>query len=136
MKTDIQDINYIEIVQGLKEGDEVVTGPYGTVSKILKNGTKVKVVPIRTSYSKLRNDPAQTLYIYAKFLRRCDLESLEAEAGEQLLSKILTDNHHSLNWWIRNEASIRHLEKNRHNPQYLSSVYFDPGKLKPGSDLE
>jgi HlyD family secretion protein len=44
VKTDIQDINNIEIVDGLKLGDEVVTGPYGTVSKILNNGTKVTVV--------------------------------------------------------------------------------------------
>jgi HlyD family secretion protein len=44
VKTDIQDINNIEIVSGLKLGDEVVTGPYGTVSKILNNGTKVMVV--------------------------------------------------------------------------------------------
>jgi HlyD family secretion protein len=44
VKTDIQDINNIEIVSGLKAGDEVVTGPYGTVSKILNNGTKVMVV--------------------------------------------------------------------------------------------
>ncbi|HEY4156160.1 MAG TPA: NAD(P)H-dependent glycerol-3-phosphate dehydrogenase [Puia sp.] len=46
------------------------------------------------------------------------------------IAKILTDSHHSLNWWIRNEAVIQHLEKHRHNPQYLSSVYFDTGKLK------
>jgi HlyD family secretion protein len=45
VKTDIQDINNIEITQGLKEGDQVVTGPYSTVSKTLKDGTKVKVVP-------------------------------------------------------------------------------------------
>lgn len=45
VKTDIQDINYIEIVDGLKEGDEVITGPYSTVSKTLKSGMKVKVVP-------------------------------------------------------------------------------------------
>jgi HlyD family secretion protein len=44
VKTDIQDINNIEIVAGLKLGDEVVTGPYGTVSKVLNNGTKVTVV--------------------------------------------------------------------------------------------
>jgi HlyD family secretion protein len=44
VKTDIQDINYIEIVNGLKQGEEVVTGPYGTVSKILNNGSKVTVV--------------------------------------------------------------------------------------------
>lgn len=41
--TAIQDINYIEITTGLKEGDEVVTGPYSTVSKTLKDGMKVKV---------------------------------------------------------------------------------------------
>jgi len=29
----------------LKEGDEVVTGPYDVVSKTLKDGDKVKVVP-------------------------------------------------------------------------------------------
>jgi HlyD family secretion protein len=43
--TGIQDINYIEILSGLKEGDEVVTGPYNAVSKTLKDGNKVKVVP-------------------------------------------------------------------------------------------
>jgi HlyD family secretion protein len=44
VKTDIQDVNNIEITDGLKLGDQVVTGPYGTVSKILNNGTKVSVV--------------------------------------------------------------------------------------------
>jgi HlyD family secretion protein len=45
VKTDIQDINYIEIVDGAKDGDEVITGPYSIVSKMLKTGMKVKVVP-------------------------------------------------------------------------------------------
>jgi HlyD family secretion protein len=45
VKTDIQDINYIEITDGLKEGQEVVTGPYDVVSKTLNDGNKVKVVP-------------------------------------------------------------------------------------------
>jgi len=45
VKTDIQDINNIEIRDGLKEGDEVITGPYGTVSKTLKDGTKVSITP-------------------------------------------------------------------------------------------
>jgi HlyD family secretion protein len=44
VKTDIQDINYIEVLNGLKLGQEVVTGPYGTVSKLLNDGTKVTVV--------------------------------------------------------------------------------------------
>jgi HlyD family secretion protein len=45
VRTDIQDINYIEILGGLNEGDEVITGPYDVVSKTLKAGDKVKVVP-------------------------------------------------------------------------------------------
>ena len=45
VRTDIQDLNYIEIVDGLKQGDEVVVGPYATVSKLLRTGMKVKVVP-------------------------------------------------------------------------------------------
>jgi len=45
VRTDIQDINYIEIVDGLKEGDQVITGPYSIVNKTLKSGMKVKVVP-------------------------------------------------------------------------------------------
>jgi HlyD family secretion protein len=45
VRTDIQDINNIEILAGLKAGDEVVTGPYNLVSKTLKDGDKVKVVP-------------------------------------------------------------------------------------------
>ena len=51
VKTDIQDINYIEITDGLKEGDEVVTGPYDVVSKTLKSGDKVKVVPKNEIFS-------------------------------------------------------------------------------------
>lgn len=43
--TDIQDLNNIEIKSGLKAGDEVITGPYDVVSKQLKQGAKVKVVP-------------------------------------------------------------------------------------------
>lgn len=45
VKTDIQDINYIEIKEGLAEGDEVITGPFNAISKTLKDGTVVKVVP-------------------------------------------------------------------------------------------
>lgn len=43
VKTDIQDLNFIEVL-GLKVGEEVITGPYSTVSKVLKEGTLVKVV--------------------------------------------------------------------------------------------
>jgi HlyD family secretion protein len=45
VRTDIQDMNYIEVLSGIKEGDEVITGPYTVVSKLLRDGMKVKVVP-------------------------------------------------------------------------------------------
>ena len=45
VKSGIQDINYIEILGGLKAGDEVVIGPYNAISKTLKDGAKVNVVP-------------------------------------------------------------------------------------------
>lgn len=45
VKSGIQDINYIEIRSGLKAGDEVVIGPYNAISKTLKDGAKVNVVP-------------------------------------------------------------------------------------------
>lgn len=51
VKTGIQDINYIEITDGLKEGDDVITGPYDVVSKTLKSGDKVKVVPKNQLFS-------------------------------------------------------------------------------------
>lgn len=45
VKTAIQDINYIEIRSGVAEGDEIVTGPFNAISKTLKEGAGVKVVP-------------------------------------------------------------------------------------------
>jgi HlyD family secretion protein len=44
VNTGIQDINYIQVVNGLKEGEQVVTAPYNAISKTLKSGTKVTVV--------------------------------------------------------------------------------------------
>ena len=44
VKTGIQDLNNIEILEGLKDGDEVITGPYTIVSKTLKDGNLVTVV--------------------------------------------------------------------------------------------
>jgi len=45
VRTDIQDINYIEVLDGIKVGDEVITSPYNIISKTLKDGMKVQVVP-------------------------------------------------------------------------------------------
>jgi HlyD family secretion protein len=43
IKTGIQDDQYIEIVEGLEGDEEVVTGPYSTLHRLLKKGDKVEV---------------------------------------------------------------------------------------------
>lgn len=50
VKTGIQDNEYIEVKSGLKKGDEIISGPYSAVSKVLKNGSKVKVVSKKDLY--------------------------------------------------------------------------------------
>lgn len=44
VKTGIQDNNYIQILSGLKENDEVVSAPYSIISKKLKDKDRVKKV--------------------------------------------------------------------------------------------
>lgn len=44
VKTGIQDNTYIEILEGINPGDEIITGPYRVVSKTLKNKDLIKVV--------------------------------------------------------------------------------------------
>lgn len=43
VKTGIQDDTNIEIKEGLKKGEEIITGPYTTVSKDLSSNDKVKI---------------------------------------------------------------------------------------------
>lgn len=44
IKTGISDYENIEVLEGLKEGDEIISGPYFTVSKELKEGDPVKKI--------------------------------------------------------------------------------------------
>lgn len=50
IKTGIQDMNFYEVVSGLKEGEQVVTLPYDAVTKYMKSGDVVKVVPREKLY--------------------------------------------------------------------------------------
>lgn len=43
VKTGIQDNEYIQITQGLKEGEQVVIAPYGAIARTLKDKAKVTV---------------------------------------------------------------------------------------------
>ena len=51
------------------------------------------------------------------------------------LTKVLTDNKHSINWWVRTEPAIRHIQTRHHNPQYLQSVRFDTSLLSMSPDV-
>ena len=44
VQTGIQDDSYIQILSGIEEGQEVVTGPYSAVARKLKAGSEVRVV--------------------------------------------------------------------------------------------
>jgi HlyD family secretion protein len=44
VKSGIQDNTYIQILSGLKEGQEIISGPYSAISKNLKDKDKVKKV--------------------------------------------------------------------------------------------
>jgi glycerol-3-phosphate dehydrogenase (NAD(P)+) len=52
------------------------------------------------------------------------------------LAKILTDNGQQINWWVRNEDLANAIQKRHHNPQYLSSAYFDVSKLNLSTNAE
>ncbi|MCH2198358.1 MAG: efflux RND transporter periplasmic adaptor subunit [Flavobacteriales bacterium] len=43
VETGLQDSKYIEIIDGLEDGDVIISGPYKEVSENLKNGKRVKV---------------------------------------------------------------------------------------------
>ena len=50
--TDISDFDNIEIVEGVSEGQQVISGPYFIVSKDLSDGELIKVIN--------ENKPAET----------------------------------------------------------------------------
>lgn len=51
------------------------------------------------------------------------------------LVKILCNNVSSVNWYMRNEDSVAHILKFRHNPKYLQSVEFNLDKINVSTNL-
>ncbi len=51
VKTGIQDNNFIQILSGLKENDEVISAPYSVISKKLKDKDRVNKVPPEALFS-------------------------------------------------------------------------------------
>lgn len=52
------------------------------------------------------------------------------------LVKILCNNVGQVRWYMRNEAAVNHIQKYRHNPNYLQSVEFDLDKIQVSTDLK
>ena len=51
------------------------------------------------------------------------------------LAKIVTDNNHHVNWWVRSDKIVNHIQQRHHNPNYLSSVYFNTSLLSLSNDI-
>ncbi len=51
------------------------------------------------------------------------------------LAKLLTDNGNSINWWIRNNDTIKTLKTRHHNPHYLHSAYFNTNQLSLSNNI-
>jgi glycerol-3-phosphate dehydrogenase (NAD(P)+) len=52
------------------------------------------------------------------------------------LVKILCENSSNVHWYMRNENAVKHFEQYHHNPNYLSSVQFDPTRVQVSNDLD
>ncbi len=52
------------------------------------------------------------------------------------LVKIITDNRHEVNWWIRKKSSIDQIIRRKHNPHYLPNAYFDVSLLHLFDDIQ
>jgi HlyD family secretion protein len=48
VKTGISDYDNIEILEGIKEGDVVISGPFFIVSKQIKNGDLLEKTEVKT----------------------------------------------------------------------------------------
>lgn len=51
------------------------------------------------------------------------------------ITKMLSANNATINWYIRSEYIIEHLKLHKHNPNYLSSIEFDLEKIKLTKDI-
>jgi glycerol-3-phosphate dehydrogenase (NAD(P)+) len=60
---------------------------------------------------------------------------LGAGSWATALVKILTDNGHTVHWYVRNPDHIEAIERHGHNPRYVSSIDLPLKLLHMSSDL-
>jgi len=49
--------------------------------------------------------------------------------------KMLCENLDEVGWYMRNQTALDYIKKDKHNPNYLTSVEFDTSKLKLSNDI-
>jgi glycerol-3-phosphate dehydrogenase (NAD(P)+) len=52
------------------------------------------------------------------------------------LAKIISHNVSGFNWYIYEKDIIEYIKKHRHNPNYISSLEFDPSKITFHNDVK
>ncbi len=52
------------------------------------------------------------------------------------LVKIFSNNVQDIYWWMRNEKAAEHFNTYFHNPNYLSSIQFEPEKVHVNTNLQ
>ncbi len=50
--------------------------------------------------------------------------------------KMLCNNAKEVHWWVRNQTVVDHINKYKHNPNYLTSVEFETSKLVLSPNLK
>ena len=52
------------------------------------------------------------------------------------IAKMLCENTDSLNWWVRSEDTLKHLEKFGGNPRYIESIQLPVEKLRLSTSMQ
>ena len=52
------------------------------------------------------------------------------------LAKMICENTHQLNWWIRSKDMMEHLAQFGHNPRYIESILFPKEILNLSMDMQ
>jgi glycerol-3-phosphate dehydrogenase (NAD(P)+) len=52
------------------------------------------------------------------------------------LVKLFSNNQSQVNWWVRSEESIAHIQAYKHNPRYLQSAELEVTKLRLSASLQ
>ncbi len=52
------------------------------------------------------------------------------------LIKILCEQDVQIQWWLRSEQDVAHIQAYHHNPHYLSDISIDPAKVQATTDIK